>query len=374
MRKQAPDAAAARVPSATLGYKVRLYPTRNKAETLAVLAGLFKRIYDAHMQALVETGRATFGQGRFTSWTQRRALQDFLKSRKAGHQPGKLKAEIAAVAEVGAAKKGSSYNLWITISAPREMGKGQTLFLPAKSHIALNRTLAFAGARLNGSTEVFRRRGKWYALVSVTVPLAETKPTSDWIGCDIGARSAVTRSDGYQGPDLRPVLTRARNRRAMLQKHGVEETRDMSPQRQVLAREARKAVSVARRTGRGVALEDPKRLIRWKQHAARFFGKRVLVLAAVQGVAVQVISPPYTSSTCSACGHVEPRQRHREAFRCWHCGFTHNADINASRVIGKRAPAVLAGSQKSSLAPPTEPRGNGEDILTLQGEAAGVGK
>ena len=117
-----------------------------------------------------------------------------------------------------------------------------------------------------------------------------------------------------------------------------------APHPSSIAREARKVVTVCHRAGRGVALEDPKRLIRWKQHAARFFGKRVLLLAAIQGVAVQVVDPPYTSSTCAKCGSVEPRQRHREAFRCWRCGYTHNADFNAARVIAKRATRVSCES------------------------------
>src|SRR5205823_6253145 len=171
--------------------------------------------------------------------------------------------------------------------------------------------LALPGAALCEQGEIFRKNGNWYCRVGVKVPLPDEQPVTEWIGCDVGARSAVTRSDGYQGPDLRPVLQRSRTRRAMLQKHGVDETREMSPQRQVLAHETRLLVLVALATGRGIALEDPKRLIRWKQHAARFFGKRVLLLAAILGVAVQVISPPYTSTTCSHCGHVEPAQRHR---------------------------------------------------------------
>ncbi|TMA56987.1 MAG: transposase, partial [Deltaproteobacteria bacterium] len=222
-------------------------------------------------------------------------------------------------------------------------------YVPARKHRALNRTLALPGATLNESAEIFRKNGKWYVRVGVTVPVPEEQPVTEWIGCDIGARAAVTRSDGYHGLDLRPVLQRSRNRRATLQKQGREESRELSPQRQVLAREARQTVLVAQQSGRGVALEDPKRLIRWKQHAARFFGQRVLLLAAILGVAVQVISPPYTSTTCSRCGHVEPGQRHRATFRCWQCGFTHNADINASRVIAKRARRVSCASHHGSL-------------------------
>jgi len=145
------------------------------------------------------------------------------------------------------------------------------------------------------------------------------------------------------------VLKRARARRVMLQKHGVDESREISPQRQLLAREARRTVLVAQKSGRGLAVEDPKRLIRRKDHAARYYGTRVVLLASLTGVATALIAPPYTSITCSRCGSVEKRQRHCEMFRCWHCGFTHNADFNASRVIAKRATRVSCESHHGSL-------------------------
>lgn len=334
-----------------LSYKLKLYPSVNKADTLALLSGLFRRLHSVATQSIADTEQfpTSRGKGEFTGRAHRRAWTDYKRGKKAARalkQPfvvPTLKAELIDAAKVQAPRKATGFDLWIMVQG---VGK---LYIPARKHRAINRTLALPGATLCGQGEVFRKNNKWYCRVFVKVPLPDEQQAKEWIGCDVGARSSVTRSDGYQGPDLRPILKRSRNRRAMLQKHGVDESREMSPQRQVLAHEARRVVSVAQRTGRGIALEDPKRLIRWKAHAARFFGNRVLLLATIQGVAVQVISPPYTSATCSRCGHVEPGQRHREMFRCWHCGFTHNADINASRVIAIRARRVSCASHNGSL-------------------------
>ena len=46
------------------------------------------------------------------------------------------------------------------------------------------------------------------------------------------------------------------------------------------------------------------------------------------------VDPKYTSQTCSSCGHVAKENRLTQAnFNCVSCGFSENADINASRNI-----------------------------------------
>jgi transposase len=46
---------------------------------------------------------------------------------------------------------------------------------------------------------------------------------------------------------------------------------------------------------------------------------------------VEKINPAYTSLTCSACGHVDPKSRESQAdFRCTACNFACNADVNAA--------------------------------------------
>jgi len=49
--------------------------------------------------------------------------------------------------------------------------------------------------------------------------------------------------------------------------------------------------------------------------------------------------PPYqTSQECANCGHTHPGNRTKQdKFCCLSCGFTENADVNAARVIKKRA-------------------------------------
>ena len=385
-----------------LSYKLKLYPSKNKADTLALLSALFRQ---SHTDAthLLEQGEgrlpSTKSMGEFVGRAYRRAGIDYSRclsahraqvkaaTKKAytdcllllngGKKPKRVKAEQKALAqaagksaaeqwagkfkppflkaqlidsaEIQQPRKATGFDCWIMVrGTTTARGRNGGFYIPARKHRAINRTLALPGATLNESAEVFRSaQGGWYARVSVSVPLPEVKEPKGWLGCDVGARSAVVRSDGYKGPDLRPLFRRDDERKRNHAYQGLERKRSLSPAGQVIAREARKIVSVALQSGRGVALEAPKRLLRWKKHAARLLGYRVLLLAAIYGLAVQEINPAYTSVTCSRCGLVNRHMRHKETFHCWRCGLTVNSDFNAAVNLchtAYRATAVPHGS------------------------------
>lgn len=376
------------VASVTLSYSLKLYPSVNKADTLAALAALFQRLHaDAtHQLAVAEQPRlpSTKGLGEFIGRAYRRADYDYSRSRKATlvlrsqaekdlawalkqlpgsrsekrqrrllktidktakmlalmrnreavygtpFKPPFLKAEVIDSAEIQQPRKARGFDCWIMVrGTTTSRGKNGGFYVPAKRHHAINRTLALPGAVLNESAEVYRRGNAWYARVSVAVPLPEEMPAGGWYGCDVGLRAAVTRSDGYQGPDLRPLNTRRRKRQHFHARQGLDRRCIHSPQRQRLAYEARRLVSVALATGRGISLEDPTRLPAYKQWAARFLARRVDLLAALAGVTVRFLPPAYSSRTCSRC-HARDTFRARTYFRCRVCGYTHNADYNAS--------------------------------------------
>jgi transposase len=55
--------------------------------------------------------------------------------------------------------------------------------------------------------------------------------------------------------------------------------------------------------------------------------------AEALGKKVMVINPYHTSQTCSRCGHVSRSNRKGRRFTCVQCGFSLDADLNASRNI-----------------------------------------
>jgi hypothetical protein len=363
-RANRPDSAV------VLGYKLKLCPNRVKSDLLALLCMEFGRLHATALERLsgehpakpvTLKGLKQAGTGEFAQRATRRAVLDLqrqrkaLASRKRKFSPWPvplpyLQAEILDAAELQKPRHAEHFDCWIHVEG---LSRECQLYLPAKFHDALNKSLALPGAMLGKSAEIFRRDGQWYARVSVTVPQPESILTSGVIGADVGVRAAVATSDGRKSRSLHPVLNRTRDKHAERQRRlETRRTNGLSYQRQVLCKEARRLVTLAERTGRAVALENPDRLIRWRQHAARFFAKRVSLLGALIGVPVVLVNPAYTSRICSCCGSRES-DRHRTQFHCFGCGHTANADVNAARNIEHAGAAAFraARSMGTSTSP-----------------------
>ena len=58
------------------------------------------------------------------------------------------------------------------------------------------------------------------------------------------------------------------------------------------------------------------------------------------GVQVKYVSPTFTSQMCSSCGWIRKSNRNGKLFKCTACGFTADADLNASINIGKGEPNI----------------------------------
>jgi putative transposase len=92
---------------------------------------------------------------------------------------------------------------------------------------------------------------------------------------------------------------------------------------------------------------ERRRTNNWAFYQLRLF---VNYKAAIAGVAVIFVPPAYTSQTCSRCGHLHPIKgksyRNGKRFKCGHCGFDHDADVNAALNI-----AALGASVSSPESP-----------------------
>ncbi|WP_328589744.1 RNA-guided endonuclease InsQ/TnpB family protein [Nonomuraea aridisoli] len=191
-----------------------------------------------------------------------------------------------------------------------------------------------------------------------------TEPDA-FLGVDLGIANIATTSDGvkHAGNALNAVRHRNRELRRRLQaKRTTSARRLLKRRRRKEARQARdinhviskSIVTEAERTGRGIALEDLRGIrdrVRLRKpqrvtlHSRSFhqLGSFVAHKAARAGVALVYVVPRFTSQGCSACGHVDKRNRpDQEAFACTSCGFAEHADVNAARNIASRGVAGWA--------------------------------
>jgi IS605 OrfB family transposase len=216
---------------------------------------------------------------------------------------------------------------------------------------------------------VLRRDGKWFLLVTVTLPDGTPLPISDFIGVDLGVVNLATTSDAdtHTGEEIEACRTRYQQRRTRLQRAAhLKQRHGKRPKniRRALKRSARREaafrrdvnhsisktlVAVATGTERGLALEDLQDIrerTRFRQpQRAKMSGWAFTQLrtfveykARLAGVPVILVDPRHTSQECSCCHHVARDNRRSQAvFSCRRCGYTVNADFNAAMNIRCRA-------------------------------------
>jgi putative transposase len=216
-----------------------------------------------------------------------------------------------------------------------------------------------------GESDLVHRDGKWYLYAICDIPEPELTDPAGFLGVDLGIANIATTDDGrrHSGKYLNRQRHRARHLRAKLQakrtksakrllrKRSRKETRFAADVNHVIAK---RIVTEAQRTGRGIALEDltgirarvrlrkPQRVTLHSWAFAQL-GRYIAYKALMAGVAVLYVDPAYTSQTCSSCGHVSKKNRPDQAtFRCTSCGFAEHADVNAARNIAARGAADWA--------------------------------
>lgn len=210
-----------------------------------------------------------------------------------------------------------------------------------------------------GEADLVCRDGRWYLLVTVTAPEKPLRPATDYLGVDLGVYTLAADSDGvrHSGKAVKSVRHRHRRLRRKLQKKNTKSA--LRRLRLLAGKEGRfathvnhvlskKLVSVAERTGRGIALEDLRgirgrirasRATRAQLHSWAFAQLRSFIAykAALAGVPVAVVDPANTSRACAACGHCEKANRRGREFLCRSCGFTADPDTNAAENIRRAA-------------------------------------
>src|SRR6266566_5151821 len=149
---------------------------------------------------------------------------------------------------------------------------------------------------------------------------------------------ARARRGSYRRARVKLALARLKARETDRRKDRAEKTSTDLARRFDIIRVENLDVKSMTRSARGTA-DAPGRNVRAKAGLNRGilrsgWGLLVRRLEEKAPGRVEKVKPHFTSQRCSACGHVDPESRERQArFVCRACGVAAHADVNAARNI-----------------------------------------
>jgi len=234
-----------------------------------------------------------------------------------------------------------------------------------------------AGSNPKSATLVKRKDGSYSIQICVEAEPSPPQRTGRVLGVDLGRTDIAHTSEGdnWNGQQLNRIRdhysklraalqrkaskgTRSSRRRCrqLLQRLSGKERRFQSRQRCVAKtwvnhRISKAIVSRAKATNSAIALEDltgirkrvnqqPRsKAERRRANSWAFYQLRQFLeyKARAAGVSLILVPPAYTSQTCHRCLHIHPEQgksyRSGKSFKCGHCGWEGDADLNGANVI-----------------------------------------
>ncbi len=250
--------------------------------------------------------------------------------------------------------QGKTVSIWTTTGRMRGL-----------AYTGLPAHLALLATHRQGESDLIRRGRNWFLIATINLPdIAPADPAGGFVGVDLGIENiAVTHNPAtgehqdWSGGAVTARRHKNRVLRTRLQTKGTKSAKRLLKARS--RKETRFAADInhqisktivaeAKRTGCGIAVEDLTGIrgrvrLRKPQRATHSswafaqLGSFLTYKAARHGVLLLQVDPAYTSQQCSACGHIDRKNRPNQAeFCCRTCGFSLGADRNASINISMR--------------------------------------
>jgi len=227
---------------------------------------------------------------------------------------------------------------------------------------------------IKGQTDLKYENGNWFLLCCVEIPDEEKIQPKGCIGVDLGVKNIAVSSDKdiYSGEKTENKRKQYSEHRRRLQKRGTRSAKrrikttgrkESRFRKDVNHQISKKLVGKAKGTNCALVLEELKGInnrvtVRKSQRNERmswsFYQLRSFIeyKAKEAGVQVLLVPAPYTSQTCSKCGHCEKKNRKNQStFICLSCGFATSADYNASvniKTLGEQSISLLLGTFSAS--------------------------
>jgi len=249
---------------------------------------------------------------------------------------GKRMYVSCTIAELQDSKEAKEFDAWLHIAS---VGNKITMNIPIKFHKHYNR-LCSKGKRLNSYIITEN-----YVQFVFEIDTGLKKEGKNCIGVDTGINALASLSTGKQfGKDIKECIERVKRckqgghgklkaRRALKQRIDEVAKEVVKTNPDLIVVEALKKMGHNGKLKRRLSKNIRRSIGSWNW---KYWLGRLEQQAEQNRVSFRTVSPFYTSQICPACSHTDRGNRDGEVFRCQKCGYTDNADINASRNILSR--------------------------------------
>ena len=237
----------------------------------------------------------------------------------------------------------------ITLKCLRtDRGRGYKISIPLKKHTQFNKWNNIG--RVAKSVTITDK----YVMFSFEVETGEKKQEGTLLGFDFGMKRLGTLSNGeIIGADIEKLLYELQRKKRCSKAYYCkkEEIREyINREIKKIGFNEVKLIVVEKLKNMKYKMKERGRLS--KNIRSVFYNlsyrqvlSRIQMLSEENRVTFRSVLPFNTSLECSHCGHIEKGNRlSQELFICQSCGYTDNADYNASKVILKRFTTGTYGS------------------------------
>ena len=237
----------------------------------------------------------------------------------------------------------------ITLKCLRtDKGRGYKISIPLKKHVQFNKW-----DNLGKVSKAVTITDK-YVMFSFEVETGDKKQQGSLLGFDFGMKRLGTLSNGEViGKDIEKHLYELQRKKRCSKAYyrKKEEIREyINREIKEINFKDKQLIVVEKLKNIKYKMKERGRLS--KNIRSVFYNlsyrqvlQRIRMLSEENRVTFRSVLPYYTSLECSSCGHIEKGNRlSQELFVCRSCGYTDNADENASKVILKRFTMGTYGS------------------------------
>lgn len=341
-----------------------------KVQSLKDLSEEYKRVVNYYLRILSSKGKYILSEGevkscdsplsyRYKQCAKRQAIKIWKswrrnkKKRKLPEFNGSLILDSRFIKiEKG---KDSTFDYWIRMAT---LNKGHPILIPIKSYDYANDY--FNNWKLTNGGRLRQENNNWFLLLTFEKETPLKKQEGEVIGIDIGIKKLMaTSKKEFYGKKVELLMDKIQKKkqgskafkRAIKERdYYINKTAKELPLDSVKTIVMENIKNIKRNTKKEKRLrkEFRSKFQRWTY--PKLFS-RINQLCELNGVHFLMIDPAWTSQTCNDCGFVHKLSRNGEIFKCRDCGYTTDADYNASLNIlnlGVTQQSMVAGSVKVS--------------------------